>query len=262
MISLAHLPKVISADKALTLLPEISYILLSGGVIAVPTDTIYGLACCSLSSSGINRIYEIKGRDESKPLAVCLDKAASLPQWSNTQGIDKKLFSALLPGPVTILLPRLNNDPLNPLLNPNVKEIGIRVPDCPLVCRISEALAKVSKPDYFVGEGDIHGGKQGVFPSAIPLVLTSANPSGQLSTISPEEFSDLWPKLDLVIDGGKIHEEDDLSVSRAGSTVIDLSPTVRSNCQKLHYHVLRDGSALEQTEETLHRFGYSREPTQ
>ncbi|VUZ52281.1 unnamed protein product [Hymenolepis diminuta] len=186
MISLAHLPKVISADKALTLLPEISYILLSGGVIAVPTDTIYGLACCSLSSSGINRIYEIKGRDESKPLAVCLDKAASLPQWSNTQGIDKKLFSALLPGPVTILLPRLNNDPLNPLLNPNVKEIGIRVPDCPLVCRISEALAKVSKPDYFVGEGDIHGGKQGVFPSAIPLVLTSANPSGQLSTISPE----------------------------------------------------------------------------
>lgn len=56
------------------MLPEISHVLLSGGVIAIPTDTIYGLVCCSLSSIGINRICDIKGRDVSKPLAVCLDK--------------------------------------------------------------------------------------------------------------------------------------------------------------------------------------------
>ncbi|VDO09095.1 unnamed protein product [Rodentolepis nana] len=246
MISLSNLPKVISADRALTLLPEISHILLSGGVIAVPTDTIYGLACCSLSSTGIKRIYEIKGRDTSKPLAICLDKvcqfsASSLPQWSNTQGIDQKLFSALLPGPVTVLLPRLNDDPLNSLLNPNVKEIGIRVPDCPLVCRISEALAIASSLNFSSRGGDIHEGERTDLFTAIPLVLTSANLSGYPSTLSPEEFSDLWPKLDLVIDGGRIRNVDDPSISRTGSTVIDLSPTVRSNFQKLHYRILRDG---------------------
>nr|CDS25503.1 yrdc domain containing protein mitochondrial [Hymenolepis microstoma] len=259
MCCFSNLPKVISADKALTLLPEISRILLSGGVIAVPTDTIYGFACSSLSSTGIDRICEIKGRDMSKPLAVCLDKPSSIPQWSNAQGIDQKLFSALLPGPVTVLLPRLNDDPLNPLLNPNVKEIGIRVPDCPLVCRISEALAIASRLNFTNGD-DIHEKKRDDLSSAIPLVLTSANPSGCSSTLSPEEFSNLWPKLDLVINGGRIHEADDPSISRTGSTVVDLSPTVRSNCQKLHYRILRDGSALEQTEKTLHAFGYCRQP--
>lgn len=56
------------------LLPEIAHILLSGGVVAVPTDTLYGLACCSLSTRGIDRIYQIKGRDGAKPMAICLDK--------------------------------------------------------------------------------------------------------------------------------------------------------------------------------------------
>ncbi|KAM7534443.1 hypothetical protein Aperf_G00000115733 [Anoplocephala perfoliata] len=254
------LPKVISVEKALNLLPEISCILLSGGVIAVPTDTIYGLACCSLSSSAIHRIYDIKGRDFSKPLAVCLDKPASLPQWSNTTGIDRKLLAALLPGPVTILLPRLDDDPLNPLLNSGVKEIGIRVPDSTLVCRLSTALAN-SAHSGPINRDDIHEKNYNLSSSAIPLVLTSANRSGQLSTLSPEEFSDLWPKLDLVIDGGRISNDEGSPVFRAGSTVIDLSPTVRSQRRNLHYRVLRDGSALEETEKTLHEFGFSREPT-
>lgn len=96
-------------------------------------------------------------------------------------------MSTLLPGPVTVLLPRLDDDPLNPLLNPNVKEIGIRVPDCPLVCKLSEALAKVLKQNgYSKNGGDIHERMENVMSSGIPLVLTSANPSGTVSTISIE----------------------------------------------------------------------------
>ena len=90
MAGFAHLPKVISLDKGLVfslrniknyfsfsathLLTDIAHLLLSGGVIAVPTDTIYGIACCSLSTRGIKRVYQIKGRDAAKPLAICLDK--------------------------------------------------------------------------------------------------------------------------------------------------------------------------------------------
>nr|CDS23363.1 yrdC domain containing protein [Echinococcus granulosus] len=151
MGGLARLPKVITLAEANHILPEIARILLSGGVIAVPTDTIYGLACCSLSTRGIDRIYQIKGRDAAKPMAICLDK----------------------------------------------------------------------------------------------------------------EFSDLWPQLDLVVDGGRNGGDgsgDESVISRAGSTVVDLSPAVRSRGQRLHYRILRDGSALHQTEETLRHFGFIREP--
>lgn len=59
-----------------------------------------------------------------------------------------------------------------------------------------------------------------------------------------EEFSDLWPQLDLVVDGGRIggdSGDDESQISRAGSTVVDLSPAVRSQGQRLHYRILRDG---------------------
>ncbi|KAH9278455.1 YrdC domain-containing protein, mitochondrial [Echinococcus granulosus] len=162
MGGLARLPKVITLAEANHIFPEIARILLSGGVIAVPTDTIYGLACCSLSTRGIDRIYQIKGRDAAKPMAICLDKAISLPQWSNTEGIE-------------------------------------------------------------------------------------TNVSGQKSTLSPDEFSDLWSQLDLVVDGGRIGGDgsgDESVISRAGSTVVDLSPAVRSRGQRLHYRILRDGRQL------------------
>ncbi|KAH9278110.1 YrdC domain-containing protein, mitochondrial [Echinococcus granulosus] len=262
MGGLARLPKVITLAEANHMLSEIARILLSGGVIAVPTDTIYGLACCSLSTRGIDRIYQIKGRDAAKPMAICLDKAISLPQWSNTEGIESNLLSSLLPGPVTILLPRLADDPLNPLLNPCVMEIGIRVPDSSLVCRLSEVLAVVLYSEGVTSE-DLHVRPQCFSAAAIPLVLTSANVSGQKSTLSPDEFSDLWPQLDLVVDGGRIGGDgsgDESVISRAGSTVVDLSPAVRSRGQRLHYRILRDGSALHQTEETLRHFGFIREP--
>lgn len=154
------------------------------------------------------------------------------------------------------------DDPLNPLLNPCVMDIGIRVPDSSFVCRLSETLATVLRT-MGVANGDLHITESCFSASAIPLVLTSANFSGQKSTLSPDEFSELWPQLDLVVDGGRIGgdgSDNELQSSRAGSTVVDLSPAVRSHGQSLHYRILRDGSALNQTEATLHQFGFTREP--
>uniref|UniRef100_A0A5K3FJ30 Threonylcarbamoyl-AMP synthase n=1 Tax=Mesocestoides corti TaxID=53468 RepID=A0A5K3FJ30_MESCO len=178
-------------------------------------------------------------------------KAASLPQWCDTQGISNDLLSTLLPGPVTVLLPRLPEDPLCPLLNPGVAEIGIRVPDSPLVCRLSAALATVLREEGLITIDDLYfhpsmKDKGYASVTAIPLVLTSANPSGYQSTLSPDEFSCLWPELDLVLDGGRIGgEAGDDQLHRAASTVVDLSPTVRQSDTSAQstrpYRILREG---------------------
>lgn len=61
-------------------LDEASSVLRQGGVIAVPTDTIYGIATSVLSDEGIDRVYSIKGRQEGKPIAICLNKVEEMEQ--------------------------------------------------------------------------------------------------------------------------------------------------------------------------------------
>lgn len=171
----------------MSLLPEIARLLLRGGVIAVPTDTIYGLAACSLTTRALKRIYAIKGREASKPMAICLDGVNSFPRWCDTSGIEDELLSSLLPGPVTVVLPRLLDDPLPPLLNQGVNEIGIRVPDSLLVCKLSAALGQAFQEEIKSGTSfeDLHLLSVVEDASAIPLVLTSANASGATSTLEP-----------------------------------------------------------------------------
>ena len=57
---------------------KIRTLLVSGGVIAVPTDTIYGLACLACNTKSLERIYEIKSRDQNKPLAICVGEVQDL----------------------------------------------------------------------------------------------------------------------------------------------------------------------------------------
>ncbi|KAL7056091.1 hypothetical protein AAHC03_020914 [Spirometra sp. Aus1] len=261
------LPHVIKVDEAISSLQKIGRILLNGGVIAVPTDTVYGLACCGLNTQALQRLYEIKGRDAAKPMAICLDKASSIPQWCNTSHINDKLLATLLPGPVTVILPRRQPlDPLSPLLNPGVAEIGIRVPDHPVVRQIPEALASAFRgcPKDCLAGLHIPDGAAVAEAAALPIVLTSANPSGLRSTLAPEEFQSLWPQLDLIIDGGRIIADESAdfdsgneNASRAGSTVVNLSECVRSPGSNL-YTIVREGSALIQTEKILARFGLRR----
>ena len=66
---------------ALGKLELIKSILKAGGIIAVPTDTIYGLACLACNTSSLKKIYSIKGRDASKPLAICVGNIDDLAKW-------------------------------------------------------------------------------------------------------------------------------------------------------------------------------------
>lgn len=195
----------------------------NGEVIAVPTDTVYGLAVDASNSSAIAALYKIKGRDSNKPLAICVKSVNDINAWGDTTDLPKGLLNDLLPGPVTVLLNRKNI--LNPDLNPGVTKVGIRVPGIttyPLIHQVTSVLP-------------------------YPLALTSANLSNEPNSIKVEEFQVLWPKLGAVFDNGfgKLEEN---SQSREGSTIIDLS-------KPGNFKITRSGVAYTQTVMILKKYG-------
>lgn len=203
-------------------------ILEKGGVIAVPTDTVYGLAAVVDNQIALDKIYKIKGRDPLKPLAVCLPKYEDVKNVAITDELHPSILSSLLPGPTTIILPRKPS--LNPKLNPGLDNVGIRVPDNNFVMALSHVVG--------------------------PLALTSANRSGETSPISTREFEDLWPELDAVFDIGRLQNrsnvdslDEESQKQRLGSTVVDLS-------EAKSYKIIRLGCALNRTANVLNRLGY------
>lgn len=207
--------KVVSSDKlgheASVKLASES--LLNGHVIAVPTDTIYGIAGLAQNSEAIKRIYDIKHRNLTNPIAISVGSVRDFYKWSKVV-VPQELLEDLLPGPVTVVLERSSQ--LNPDLNPGTELVGIRIPNHPFIIDLAQKC----------------GG---------PIALTSANISSAQSTLNIQEFEDLWPHLDLVFDGGQLGDTD---FSRRGSTVVDLS--VRDK-----YKIIRDGSAKKETVKLL-----------
>ncbi|XP_070569134.1 threonylcarbamoyl-AMP synthase-like [Ptychodera flava] len=180
-----------------------------GSVIALPTDTIYGVAALAQSSDAVQKLYNLKGRNQSKPIAICVSELSDIAKWGKVT-VSDSLLGDLLPGPVTMVLERTAS--LNPELNPNTDLVGIRIPKHDFIRRVCAEIGE-------------------------PLALTSANISAAKSTLCIEEFQELWPKLDAIFDGGTIGASE---ASRLGSTVVDLS-------QSGLYQIIRPGSAYRNT---------------
>lgn len=197
-------------------------LLKKGEVIAIPTDTVYGLAADSRNGNAIQLLYDIKGRDFEKPIAICVGNVEDIAVWGDVSDLPPNLLDSLLPGPVTVILNRTNATSLK--LNPGVKKVGVRVPD-----------------SSFIRDIAIN------FGSAI--ALTSANRSNYSSTLDPNEFSELWPKLGAVFDGGTLSFSD---ASRAGSTIVDLTVPDK-------YKIVRSGCALSNTLSVLKLFSFKEE---
>jgi tRNA threonylcarbamoyl adenosine modification protein (Sua5/YciO/YrdC/YwlC family) len=186
-------------------------------VVAVPTDTLYGFACDARSGKAIQKIYNIKGRSATKPLAICVGNVEDVELYGTVTDLPKGLLGALFPGPVTLILPRGDSSLLDKSLNPGLGSIGVRIPD-----------------DHFIRSlCTTFGGA---------LALTSANLSNQPSTVSVEEFRHLWAHCSVVFDAGL------LPPGRAGSTIVDLT-------EPGTYRIVRDGSALQETKDVLRNFG-------
>ncbi len=202
-----HSSKIMSSNivsvNEIDLIDRCISILKNDGVIAVPTDTIYGLAALVNSEQAVHRIYEIKGRSFTKPLAMAVGYVDDVFTWSKPTLTKEQLGSGdLLPGPVTLMFERESSLPS--YFNPNVTNVAIRIPNCQFMIDLAQRLKQ-------------------------PIALTSANISNEPSTVCIEEFQSLWSQVDLVVDGGLLASND-----RRGSTIVDLS-------QKGFFHVQRHG---------------------
>ncbi|XP_045453864.1 yrdC domain-containing protein, mitochondrial [Melitaea cinxia] len=194
--------------------------LVNGYVIAVPTDTIYGLACSANCPDAIKKLYSIKGRDAAKPVAICVTNIADVRKWGEASHLSDDLLHSLLPGPVTVVLEKTKSLD-NPFLNPQTTKIGIRIPKCEFI----NSMTKVFD---------------------MPVALTSANFSNEPSTLSVKEFEHLYTHLGAVFDGGVLSQG--LEENRTGSTVIDLS-------ENGYFNVIRKGISYKQVKNILQNHG-------
>lgn len=185
-----------------------------GYVIAVPTDTVYGLGCDATNIEAICRLYDIKARNKDKPIAICLGMVSDLSYWANIQHVPCGLLHSLLPGPVTLILESINNH-LDKSLCMNGK-VGIRIPDYPFIRMLSKKLKK-------------------------PLALTSANLSNEPSATKVSQFKNIWHKVPIIFDGGT------LAVNKGASTIVDLSEIGV-------FTIVREGAALEETISVLRKY--------
>ncbi|XP_023174862.1 yrdC domain-containing protein, mitochondrial [Drosophila hydei] len=215
-----EVPPICSAES-LNALKLAEQCLQQGKVIALPTDTVYGLACDANNEQAIQRLYEIKGRDEHKPVAICVNDIAALRRYGQASHLSDELLTRLLPGPLTIIVERTAHLS-NRFLNPSTSKIGIRIPDFQFIRNLCASWQEQ------------------------PLALTSANRSSAPSSLEINEFHALWPQLGAIFDAGRIGQTEE---RRLASTVIDLA---KPGC----YQIVRSGVALKQTLSVLHEFGY------
>lgn len=152
-----------------------------GGVIAHPADTCFGLAVDMMNPEAVKRVQAIKGRDGKKPMSIMLPAMAllDLGDYAHLDGFTRDICNQLLPGPVTILLPKGPRIPS--WYFPETDLIGIRVPYDPFTQDLLNA---------FKG----------------PLVTTSANTSGCPICHTHQEiiecFKNQKEKPDLIFEGG------------------------------------------------------------
>lgn len=170
---------------------KVSQILLAGGIVALPTDTVYGLVCLANHAEAVQRIYQIKGREETKPLPVFVDGMEQVGAIADDVPENAKLLMVnLWPGALTLIFSC--HKPEYQDVTRNTGKIGLRMPLSKLVLQLLENLR-------------------------IPLASTSANISAQKSAVSAEEVENaLGTKVDLLVDGGK-------TGSGVASTVVEVS---------------------------------------
>lgn len=195
---------------------------LRGVVIAVPTDTIYGLACNADCDDAVKKLYEIKERQLTNRLAICVADISDIYKWCHVN-VTQQLLQRLLPGQVTLVFERQNS--LNEKFNAGSKTIAVRIPD-------SDFIRSVCRQ------------------AACPLALTSANISASASCLAVEEFSELWPLIDRVYDAGPLHEQEP---QRLGSTIVDLTSAG-------HYSIKRKGCAYSTVISVLSQFDLHPKP--
>lgn len=188
------------SDKFITevggeeLLDKSAKIIREGGLVAFPTETVYGLGADAFNATAVTDIFKAKGRPQDNPLIVhisCPEDAGKVAK--TVPEIAYKLWDTFSPGPLTIILPKIDNLPLT--TTAGLQTVGIRIPNNKL------ALELIRR-------------------SGCPIAAPSANSSGRISPTKAEHvYEDMHGKISVILDGGAT----DVGIE---STVLDLTKEV------------------------------------
>ena len=193
-------------------LAEAAAVLKSGGLVAFPTETVYGLGGNALDEDAARKIYAAKGRPSDNPLIAHISCAAELaPLVREIPEAGRKLMEAFWPGPLTMIFPKSSKVPYG--TTGGLDTVAVRMPDDPVASRLIEL-------------------------AGVPVAAPSANTSGRPSpTTADHVWQDMNGRIDMIIDGGPVG----IGVE---STIVDVSSPVPS--------VLRPGAiTMEMLREVL-----------
>lgn len=164
----------------------------AGGVVAFPTETVYGLGADATQAEAVARVFEIKGRPSFNPLIVHIGRPDWVAGLAEPDGRMDILTRTFWPGPLTLVLRRRSDCPVAPSVSAGLDTIAVRQPDHPVATQLLTATKR-------------------------PLAAPSANPSGHISpTLAAHVEADLGDKVDMILDGGPC-------MSGLESTVLDLT---------------------------------------
>lgn len=153
-------------------------ILHQSGLVAMPTETVYGLAANAADNAAVARIYSAKGRPQFNPLIAHVSSMEMALQEGIFHANALKLAEAFWPGPLTLVVEAAPTGSVSELARAGLDSIALRMPRHPIARQLIETFSG-------------------------PIVAPSANPSGKISPTRPEHVStDMGDRVDLILDGG------------------------------------------------------------
>lgn len=180
--------------------------------IAMPTETVYGLAANATSDEAVSNIYKVKGRPAFNPLIIHIASKEDASKYAILNDHSKTLMAHFWPGPLTLILPQSKDSPLSKLATAELETIALRCPAHPVAQKLLSQLP-------------------------FPLAAPSANKSGTISPTKAEHVHEsLGDKIDIILAGGKA----EIGLE---STILDLSTDTPK--------ILRPGSVLKEDIEAI-----------
>jgi len=191
---------------------EAAAMLRGGGVIVMPTDTLYGIGADATNDAAVARVFAVKGRDDDKPLLVLAAEPDDALREIVATEVIRTLAMHFWPGPLTLIAERAPGSTLARGLNPRGSSIGIRVPDRAPTRALIGAVGR-------------------------PLTAPSANPTGEPpARDAADALQRLGSLVDLVLDGGAC-------ASAQASTIVD--------CTEASPRLVREGALLRHSLSTV-----------
>lgn len=178
-------------------LDEAAEIIRGGGLVAFPTETVYGLGADAFNEDAVESIFLAKGRPQDNPLIVHIPSKEWLPRVAKSVPEEAYLlFEKFSPGPLTIVLPKIDQLPL--ITTAGLQTVGIRIPNSKIA---REMIAR----------------------AGTPVAAPSANRSGRVSpTTAPDVYEDMAGRIPLILDGGST----DVGIESTVVTLAGELPTV------------------------------------